>query len=671
MSDKLEELLVTGTANVDSWQVLEEMTKNNEHEQSHCSRRAFLSAALAAPVIVAGLPATFRANDVKVSSPNGKVQFQLVRDPTQLSYRVTFKDYPVIDPSQLGIIIDDDDLGKNAGVGKVETYRTDEIYQSRGVHSQALNRCNGAKIKLRHSGSATNYTVEVRAFNDGIGFRHIVPVNIPPGDKHRTPDEASGFVIPAGSTLWFHDFEGHYEGVHAKKEIAEVKQGEWAAVPVTFKLPNATGYASITEAALINYAGMGLQSDGNRVFRARLGHALPVSYPFRLRYKEDTERLAKPASIAGTITTPWRVVIVGADLNTLVNSDIISNLSTPPDHNIFPAGLNTEWLKPGRSVWKYLDGGENTFEGMKEFSQLAGQLGFEYNLVEGFWQRWPETQLKELVDFSRQHKVGIWLWKHSRALRTTEDRKKFFKVCNEAGVVGAKIDFFDHEAKEIIDLYQVLLKESAEAKIMVEFHGSNKPAGEARHWPNEMTREGIRGLEYRNMETRSKHNTTLPFTRLLAGHADYSVMHFGERRRETSWAHQIASAAILTAPMLIFGAHPKNILENPAVELIKSIPSVWDETIVLPVSEIGEIAAFARRKGSIWFLAIMNGPTARTVNLPLSFLGDGNHRALIIRDQRDNSAALQLENSGVSKAVRLTIEMRAGGGFMGRLSRSR
>jgi alpha-glucosidase len=591
--------------------------------------------------------------------------FQLVaNDPKQLSYQVTFKNNPVIDLARLGIIIDDVDLGKNAEVDKVDNYHVSEKYQSRGVHSRARNHCNGARVRVKHPGTATNYTIEMRSFNDGIAFRHVVPGQ----QQQRTPDEASAFVIPAGSTMWFHDFEGHYEGVHAKKEIAEVKQGEWAAVPMTFKLPNGTGYGSITEAALINYAGMGLQADGNRVFKARLGHALPVSYPFRLRYKEDTERLAKPASIAGTITTPWRVVMVGADLNTLVNSDIINNLSPRPDPNIFPAGLNTEWLKPGRSVWKYLDGGENTFEGMKEFSQLAGQLGFEYNLVEGFWQRWPETELKELVDFSRQHKVGIWLWKHSRALRTTEDRRRFFKVCNDAGVVGAKIDFFDHEAKEIIDLYQVLLKESAEAKIMVEFHGSNKPAGEARTWPNEMTREGIRGLEYRNMETRSKHNTTLPFTRMLAGHADYSVMHFGERRRETSWPHQIASAAIISAPVLIYGAHPKNILENPGVDLIKSIPSVWDETIALPVSEIGEIAAFARRNGNDWFLAIMNGPTGRTVKIPLSFLGRGQYQAMLVRDRMDNAAAVEIEKSKHVRADQLTIEMRAGGGFIGRFS---
>ncbi|MGH9969022.1 MAG: glycoside hydrolase family 97 catalytic domain-containing protein [Pyrinomonadaceae bacterium] len=639
------------------------MTKTNKHEQVHCSRRAFLAAALAAPVIVAGLPATLAADDVRIVSPSGSVQFQLVTvDVRQLSYRVTFTTQPVIELASIGIVLDGVDLGRGAAIAKTQMYRTNDSYPSRGVHSRTVNRSNGVNIAVKHAESDITYTLEVRAFDDGVAFRHIVPGT----GNTRIPDEATAFVIPTGSTVWFHDFEGHYEGVHKKKEIAEVQAGEWAAVPLTFKLPNDAGYAAITEAALINYAGMGLQADGKRGFRARLGHALPVSYPFRLRYKEDIDRLAKPAAIAGTITTPWRVVMIGDSLNTLVNCDVIDNVAPPPDKRIFPSGINTDWVKPGRCVWKYLDGGENTFEGMKEFSRLAGQLGFEYNLVEGFWQRWPASQLRELVDYSRQQKVGIWVWKHSRALRTPEARQAFFKACNDAGVVGAKIDFFDHEAKEIIDLYQVLLREAAEARIMVEFHGSNKPTGEARTWPNEMTREGIRGLEYRSMETRSVHNTTLPFTRMLAGHADYSVMVFGERRRETSWAHQIASAAILTSPVLIYAAHPKNILDNPALEMIRSIPSVWDETIALPVSQIGEIAVFARRKNAIWFLAIMNGPNATTINLPLSFLGRGKYRAVLVRDQSDNSAAVRLEESTVTKATVLNIELRSAGGFVGR-----
>src|SRR5882724_2083686 len=630
------------------------------------SRRAFLSLAIAAPVLSIKARSLIYPppRKIKIDSPDGNLRFELMPNEAELAYRVLRNREPVIETSSVGITVDGVNLTRAAVQRSVVLYTIRESYPTRGIHSQAINHCNGASIQLRHIQSKADYTLEVRTFNDGVAFRFIVP-----GSGWRVPDEATEFTCPAGSTVWFHDFEGHYEGIHTKKEIADVKAGEWCAPPLTVRLPDGHGYAAITEAALTNYAGMGLEATGEGRFRAVLGHALPISHPFELRYKpEEAKRLSKPAAIEGPIISPWRVIIAGADLNALVNCDIIQNVSAPPDRKIFPAGVNTAWTKPGRCVWRYLDGGQNTLEGMKEFSRLAGELGFEYNMVEGFWQRWPEAQMKELTDYAKQYQVGTWFWKHSRDLRTPYARRQFFELCNRVGVVGAKIDFFDHEAKEIIDLYQALLRDAAEHQVMVEFHGANKPTGESRSWPNEMTREAIRGLEYRSMQTRARHNTTLPFTRFLAGHADYTPMHFGERRRETSWAHQIASAAIFTSPLLIYAAHPANILANPAADLIKSIPSAWDRTIVLPVSEIGEIAAFARRRGRTWFLAIMNGPRAREIEAPLSFLRLGGYKAMLVSDQEDDPAAVRIDNRSVSGKESLKIQLRPAGGFIGRFS---
>jgi alpha-glucosidase len=308
---------------------------------------------------------------------------------------------------------------------------------------------------------------------------------------------------------------------------------------------------------------------------------------------------------------------------------------------------------------------------MKDFSRWAGELGFEYNVLEGFWRRWTDDQLRELVRDSRSHGVGIWLWIHSKELRTPEARRSFFQKCKDVGAVGAKIDFFDHEAKEVVDLYPELLREAARSQILVDFHGANKPTGESRTWPNELGREGVYGLEHRGMTQWARHNTTLPFTRLLAGPADYTPVLFGERRRETSWAHQVASAAVLTAPLLVYAAHPRSLLTNPAVEMIKSIPSVWDETIVLPPSEIGELAAFARRSGDRWFLAVLNGPEARTLRLPLSFLGAGNYRALIIGDRDDDPAAVKREEATIAKDGAIDVRLRVGGGLIARFDRAR
>ena len=208
------------------------------------------------------------------------------------------------------------------------------------------------------------------------------------------------FTIPAGATVWSHGLRDHYESLYEKEEIESVAKGEWAAPPVTFKLPGGAGYASIMEANLRNYAGMALHSTGNRVFRERLGHSHPPGYPYTLRYgEENAKRLAVPAPIEGTITTPWRVVTFGRDLNTLVNSTVVPGLADPHDPSLFPLGARTAWLKHGRAVWRYLDGGENTVAGIKEFSKLAGLLGFEHQVVEGQWQKWTDARA------GRRHRI--------------------------------------------------------------------------------------------------------------------------------------------------------------------------------------------------------------------------------------------------------------------------
>ena len=600
-----------------------------------------------------------------ISSPDGNVQFQVILHEARLKYAVTFGSRPVMEESPIRITVDGVNLTEGVEVENVDRYQIKEAYPWRGVHSQAVNHCNGATISLKHA-SNTNYSLEVRSFNDGVAFRYLIPGD----DNPRVPDETTGFTIPAGSKVWYHDLHGHYEGEHERRAIAHVPSGDWAAPPLTLKLPDGAGYASITEAVLVNYSGMALQSDGKRGFNLVLGHKHPISYPFELRYsQEDIERLSKPAAVTGTIMSPWRVVMIGEDLNALVNCDVVHNLCPPPGKTIFPEGIATDWIKPGRAVWSYLDGGERTLAGMKEFCQLAGELGFEHHVIEGFWREWSDAEIRELVDYGKQHNVGIWLWRHCKELRDPEARRAFFKKCHDLGIAGVKLDFFDHEAKEIIDLYQVLLRETAENQLMVNFHGSNKPTGEPRTWPNEMTREAVKGMEYSKFLTRAQHGATLPFTRLLAGHADYTPVHFGERRGDTSWAHQIASAAILLSPLLTYAAHPKTILEHPGAEMMKSIPSVWDETIVLPVSEIGEVAAYARRSDDTWFLAIMNGLTARSLNIPLSFLDEGEYRALLVRDSED-AAAVETENTTLRRSDFLAIDLLEGGGFVARFSRS-
>ncbi len=596
-----------------------------------------------------------------VSSPDRSLALTVLPADGHLTWSVRAAQTVVIESSALGILVDGVDLGQGATLGRIESYRVDDSYPWRGIKSEIKYRANGVRIRAVHPSSRTDFTIDVRVSNDAAAIRFVVP-----GRGSRVPDAAMRFALPAGSTVWSHGLRDHYEAIYEKKLIAEVPAGEWAAPPITIKLPNQAGYAAIMESNLRNYAGMALQADGRGGYLERLGHSHPPGYPYTLRYGEDNaKRLAVPAAIEGEITTPWRVVSFGRDLNALVNSDAVHALADPHDPSLFPLGSRTPWITHGRAVWRYLDGGENTPAGIKEFSKLAGQLGFEHQVVEGQWARWSEDELRDVIEYSKAQGVSLWLWRHSNTLGDTGKRRELFARIQKLGAVGLKVDFLDHEAKEVIDLYQGILKDAAEHKLMVNFHGANKPAGEARTWPNELTREGIYGLEHRRMERWGQFNAEFPFIRMLAGHADYTPVVFGERRKETSWAHQIASAAILTSPLLVYGGHPASLLANPAVEMIKSIPSVWDETRVLPPSEIGEVALFARRSGNTWFIAAMNGPTERTVTVDLSFLPRRTYRALIVRDRPEDAAAVQVETREVSRS--LDVTMRGSGGFIARL----
>jgi alpha-glucosidase len=186
-----------------------------------------------------------------------------------------------------------------------------------------------------------------------------------------------------------------------------------------------------------------------------------------------------------------------------------------------------------------------------------------------------------------------------------------------------------------------------------------------------MTREAIRGME--NRPPWALANTILPFTRYLAGHADYTPVHFGDRLGEVTWAHHVASMTIFTTPFLCVGADPQSILDNPTAEMIKSIPTTWDETVVLPQSAIGELAIYARRKGDTWHLAAMNGTKqAKTLSVDLSsFLKKGSYNLAAIKDDKDKQANAVLESKKVTANSSLTIMLNPTGGYVGRFSKAK
>jgi hypothetical protein len=590
-----------------------------------------------------------------VQSPDKKITLTLTRSNEQLLYQVTFNGKTVIAPSSLALEIAGAPTRAVNGTGKPVFTKVNETYSSRGVHSKAVNNYQQVTLPVTGAGNVPVFRVQARVFNNGVAFRYLLDA----AGKNTIDADNTVFSIPAGSTIWSQGDIGAYEAKYRQQDIGEVKAGQKAGPPLTIQLPEGAGYAAITEGGLTDFAGMSLVATGNNPIKAHL---------------------TGQTQTTGNIATPWRIIQIGADLNTLVNCDIVYNVSPPMDKQLFPQGYNSSWIKPGKSVWSWLAGnGDVTFENMKRFSKWAGELGFAYNLVDEGWSRWNDggkdkwQLLKELVQYSDSQHVKVWVWKAYPdrngvpGLKDATARRAFFKQCKDIGIVGLKIDFFDEESQEVIDFYQAALKDAAAMHLMLDFHGANKPTGEARTWPNEMSREGIRGLE--NGTDWPGHNTTLPFTRYLAGHGDYTPLTFRDIGKGTTLTHQVATMAAFTSPFLCVAADPQAILASPAKEMIQSIPAVWDETVILPQSKIGALAVMARRSGDTWYLCALNGTTPTTVTIDASFLGKGNYHAAIMGDDQSSVDKAQFSDQTVTGKSKITITMPPGGGYLARFSR--
>lgn len=595
---------------------------------------------------------------VTIKSPDGHVRLLIKTDHGVLTYSVTLNNSIAIEPSPMGLVINGKKLGTDVSLGKTQTYTVNESYPTLGVHNMAVNHCNGTKITVNSDGKSLPFILDTRVFNDGVAFRYLVANQ---GDAIIDKD-VTQFNIPYGAIVWSQPNIKYYEGRYTKKNIADIKAGEPAGPPLTIELAGNTGYAAITEGGLIDFAGMSLIADGNNGF---------------------TANLTGIAKKTGDIESPWRIIEVGKELNTLVNCDMITNVSSAYDRILFPQGVNTDWVKPGRSVWSWLAKTRSiTPDNMKHFTDLAAQLGFEYNLVDEGWGNWKDStrdkwaMMKELVDYSAKKGIKIWVWKAYPdrngipGINTPEKRRDFFKQAAEIGIAGLKVDFFDSERQEIVDFYQAALKEAAGYHLLMDFHGANKPTGENRTWPNELTREAIRGME--NQPPWAQGNTTLPFTRYLAGPADFTPVHFGNRLGEVSWAHQVATMVVFTSPFMCLGADPQSILDNPSKQIIQSIPSTWDETIVLPQSKIGELALFLRRKGETWYLAALNGLNeSKTINVNLSFLKKGQYAFSIVKDDPKIQANVVLEDTELSASQSIEIVMNASGGYLAKIDKEK
>lgn len=607
-------------------------------------------------IILLFLNGLLRANGpvLRLESPNKKLHALLYVENGKLLYAVNANDQPLTAPAALGIQLDKKVMGKD--VQQISLFRKKlirEIRPSRLNRSTALNHCIEYQILVK--GVSTD-TVSFRVFDNGCAFRYQLAGK----ENTRLLEELTCFALPASSRVWFFERNNNwklksYAGLWLNTTPDQLptisSQGPIQGKPLVLELPGKK-YMVITEAALHNYSGMRLKAIG--------GNKVQVNF---------TEGEAGFA-VNGKLESPWRVILFARSLNELVNNKIIENLNPLPDPALF---RNASWIKPGISVWSWITRKENYMEPAEErrFVDAAASLNFQYSLIDDGWEtKWTDKwkELKELCSYASKKKIGIWVWKHSKDITDTIMRNQFLDSIRLCGAVGLKTDFMNSEEMGFIKFETGLLAAAAKRKLMVNFHGCQAPTGESVSFPNEMTREGIRGMELNimNEPIPAWHNAALPFTRLLCGHGDYTPAFFSNKAN-TTYTHQLALLYLFNSPFQCLAENPVTLLNDPLYKpilpLLRSMPVTWDETIVLPGSEIGKLAAFARRKGHSWYIAVINGTDKETAfDILPSFL-QKSANAVLVRDAAADKGFIE-EDITLRPTVKASFSIPANGGMV-------
>jgi alpha-glucosidase len=641
-----------------------------------CARRA-------APAFLLLLAGTCLANHV-LESPNGNVAANVFEDAGHLSIKVARNGETVLLPSPIGMVLDGVDLGENANIVSTESYSVDETYPWNGNHSTAVNRCNGAKINLKSKG--VEWQLDLRAYDDGVAFRFS-------SAKEQVLFNGESTVLkfdPSLTAKAMRHSMGEESRVYSLPitEIMNDKNGR-TLPPLLLYPDDQSQYIMVLEGSGFDFHGYSLLAQGGAAFK--------------VDYAEKPDGW----EIEGGVETPWKIIGVFDSLNDMVNTDIVPNVCPAPDPLLFPEGMNESWIKPGKSTWNWWAKLSWKFEQQLELVDLAEKIGADYHLVDIGWdQKWKTEDkssyefLRELCDYASAQGVGIWVWKTSDVslnleLSKDSSKNKFgplqevhvsldvdemraeVKRIADAGAKGIKLDYIQSENAKWKTYMENFLKVCAEHKLMVDFHGCPTPAGEARTYPNEVTREAIYGGEKLRGGGGAKKMPTaqyidLLFTRGIAGHADYTPTIFSHPQGEGfTHAMQLASAMMFTSPLLCWADHPDQYLASEGLEIIKTLPTVWDESIVLPGSKLDELAVFARRKGTDWYVAGINGFADRKQEyaLQLDFLGGGKYAAFICQDEVSvETHSIKVVSSVVGENDVINMAMLPSGGFIIRLT---
>jgi len=624
-----------------------------------------------------------------VASPSGAIVVSVTTD-SDIKWSISMNDRPVLLPSKIGMTFGfDQTIGRNPRVRNSRTTTVDQTLRPVLKIKRAEIRDHYNERRIDFNG---DYSLVVRAYDDGAAYRFVTRFT----KEVEVTSEDVNFQFAGDHSVYFPEetsFLSHQERTYKHIKISEVGD-RFSSLPAIVETSGPK--VAITEADLLDYPGMNLT-----------GGAQPNSlkglfpyYPSKVQLVNDrTERVLEReqymAKTRGTREFPWRVLVIAEQDSTFLNTDIVYRLAS--ESRI----ADTSWIRPGKVAWDWYNfnniygvtfrAGVNT-ETYKHYIDFAAENGIEYVILDEGWyvlgdlmKQTPNINMDAIAAYARQKNVGLVMWVVWKTFDV--QMAQVLDQFEKWGVKGIKVDFMQREDQWMVNYYERVAAEAAKRRLLVNFHGSYKPTGLYRTYPNVLTSEGVLGLEQNKWDggLASPDNAVIfPFMRMMAGPADYtpgSMMNatkadyraiFNRPMSQGTRCHQLAMYVIYESPMQMLADSPSNYRKEPeCLEFLAAVPTVWDETKILS-SAIGEHILTARRSGNNWYVGALTSWSPRELNVPLSFLGEGNWEADVYKDGPNaDRVGVDYLREKISVAGRdtLKIQLAPGGGWVAKISR--
>jgi alpha-glucosidase len=641
---------------------------------------------LSMAVLILALAGVCRAqSSYDLKSPDGKIELR-IRTAGYVQYDVVLKGRALLEGCTLSLDVEHKVLGKDVKVLSAKARSYDKVVEPVVHQKFAKIRENYKELRLEMDGG---YAVTFRAYNEGVAYRFETSL---PGKEVKVFGEEANFNFTADDVVFYPQEDSmfsHNERKYLPQHLSEINPTFIASLPAVVNVGEGAEVA-IAESDLEEYAGLWLKGTG--------GNGLAATFPhYTLKEKLERDRDFRPVETAdyiavttGTRTFPWRLMgIVERDADLLTNQ-LVWLLESPSKVE------DTSWIKPGKVAWDWWNAnnlynvdfksGVNT-QTYKYYVDFAAKYGLQYIILDEGWYKLgnvlevaPEVNMEELSAYAKSKNVGIVLWVVWKSLddQLIPALDQFAKW----GVKGIKVDFMQRDDQKMIEYYAKVSRETAKRKMLVDFHGGQKPALMTRTWPNLISAEGVRGMEWSkwSADSEPKHNVTLPYTRMFLGPMDYTpgamlnatkgtfAPIFGQPMALGTRCHQLAMYVVFESPLEMLADSPSNYMREPeAMEFLSPIPSVWDETKALD-GKISEYALVARRTGNDWYVGAMTDWTARELEVDFSFLPEGNFWLEAYQDgvNADHHASDYVKTKvQVNKTTKLKIKLAPGGGWVG------